>query len=335
MSRGARALVALLQDGELHSGALLAKQLGMTRAGVWKLAGELRGLGVELESVARRGYRLVKPVELLDLGRIRDEALRLGLVLPEDIELEFELDSTSDRLHRAPPPPADRPRLVFAEIQRAGRGRRGRSWIAPFGSGLTFSMGWTFTETPAGLSSLSLAIGAALVRCLRDWGADQAMLKWPNDLLVCGRKLGGLLIQLRAESGAGASAVIGLGLNLQLSEVARAGIEGPGVLPVADLAEALHGSLPGRNALAASLASAMLEALQRFAAGGFDPFLEDWRSFDALRDAPVTLVQGEASIEGVARGADRDGALLLETVGRLERFYSGDVSLRPSGAVPR
>jgi BirA family biotin operon repressor/biotin-[acetyl-CoA-carboxylase] ligase len=333
MSRGARALVALLQDGELHSGTVLAKQLGITRAAVWKLAGELRGLGVEIDSVARRGYRLSHPVELLDLGRIRDEALRLGLALPEDIELEFVLDSTSDRLHRAPPPPADRPRLVFAEIQRAGRGRRGRSWIAPFGSGLTFSMGWTFTETPAGLSSLSLAIGAALVRCLRDWGADQAMLKWPNDLLVFGRKLGGLLIQLRAESGAGASAVIGLGINLQLSESARAGIEGPGVLPVADLSEALVGPLPGRNALAASLASAMLDALQRFASSGFEPFFEDWRSFDALRDAAVTLVQGEDCIDGMARGADRDGALLLQVGERTERFYSGDVSLRPTGVV--
>ncbi len=333
MSRGARALVALLQDGELHSGTVLAEQLGMTRAAVWKLAGELRGLGVEVESVARRGYRLSHPVELLDLGRIRDEARRLGLTLPEDMELEFEIDSTSERLHRAPPPPADRPRLVFAEIQRAGRGRRGRSWIAPFGSGLTFSMGWTFTETPAGLSSLSLAVGAALVRCLREWGADHAMLKWPNDLLVVGRKLGGLLIQLRAESGAGASAVIGLGINLQLSESARAGIEGPGVLPVADLSEALGGPPPGRNTLAASLASAMLDALQRFASSGFEPFFEDWRSFDALRDAPVTLLQGEGCIEGVARGADRDGALLLEVGSRMERFYSGEVSLRPTGVV--
>lgn len=335
MSRGARALAALLQDGELHSGTVLAQQLGVTRAAVWKLAGELRDLGVGLESVPRRGYRLARPVELLDLGRIRGEARRLGLELPEDIDLEFEIDSTSDRLHRAPPPPADRPRLVFAEIQRAGRGRRGRSWIAPFGSGLTFSMGWTFTETPAGLSSLSLAVGAALVRRLRDLGADQAMLKWPNDLLVFGRKLGGLLIQLRAESGAGASAVIGLGLNLQLSEATRAGIERPGVLAVADLAEAIHGPLPGRNALAASLAAAMLDALQRFAAGGFDPFIEDWRSFDALRDAPVMLLQGDERIEGIARGADRDGALLLEVGSRLERFYSGDVSLRPSGGAPR
>ena len=333
MSRGARALVALLQDGELHSGVVLAAQLGVTRAAVWKLAGELRALGVGIESVARRGYRLARPVELLDLGRIRDEARRRGLTLPADTELDFEIDSTSDRLHRAPPPPADRPRLLFAEIQHAGRGRRGRSWIAPFGSGLTFSVGWTFSETPAGLSSLSLAVGVALVRCLRDWGADQAMLKWPNDLLVYGRKLGGLLIQLRAESGAGASAVIGLGLNLQLSETTRAGIQGPGVLPVADLAEALCGSLPGRNALAASLASAMLDALQGFAASGFGPFLDDWRRFDALRDAPVTLVQGEERIVGVARGADRDGALLLEVGNRIERFYSGDVSLRPAGVV--
>ena len=335
MSRGARALVALLQDGELHSGAVLAKQLGVTRAAIWKLAGALRDLGVGLESVPRRGYRLSRPVELLELGRIRAESLRLGLELPEDIELDFEIDSTSDRLHRAPPPPPDRPRLVFAEIQRAGRGRRGRSWVAPFGSGLTFSVGWTFTETPAGLSSLSLAVGAALVRCLRELGADQAMLKWPNDLLVFGRKLGGLLIQLRAESGAGASAVIGLGINLQLSEATRAGIERPGVLPVADLAEALRGPLPGRNALAATLAAAMLDALKEFAAAGFEPFFEDWRSFDALRDAPVTLLHGEERIEGVARGADRDGALLLEVGNGTERFYSGDVSLRPSGALPR
>jgi BirA family biotin operon repressor/biotin-[acetyl-CoA-carboxylase] ligase len=329
MNPGTRALLWQLQDGELHSGQQLADELGLTRAAIWKMVGELREAGVEVQSGDRKGYRLPRPVEMLDEVRIREAARRCGLDLAAEPELVFEIDSTNAHLQEAPPPAVGEPRLLIAEIQHAGRGRRGRSWVAPFGSGLTLSIAWTFAETPAELSSLSLAMGVAVVRCLRELGASDAMLKWPNDILLAGRKLGGLLIQVRSESGAGACAVVGLGLNFDLPQEVRPAIEESAALPVADLSEAPDFEQIGRNELLARLAVSMLDALRMFSASGYAPFAEEWARYDSLRNRAVVVEQGDKMVGGIARGADHDGSLQLEVDGKLQRFFSGDVSLRP------
>ena len=321
-------LLALLADGDQHSGAKLAAGLGISRTAVWKLVAELRERGVAVDSIDRRGYRLRHPIELIDAGRIRSAAGAEGWTVPGDVEVLFEVDSTNEYLYAAPAPPPGQPRLVFAELQRAGRGRRGRSWLAPFGSGLTFSIGWTFAEMPADLSALSLAMGVQVVLGLRNLGLRQAGLKWPNDIVVGQRKLGGLLTQLRSEAGGPAYVVIGLGLNLDLPPGDRAAIETPGATPVCDLREALGGDLPGRNRTAASVAAAMLDGLAVFAAAGFEPFAANWQSFDSLRDRPVRILQGATVIDGIARGVAADGALRVERAGNIEKFFSGDVSVR-------
>ena len=225
MSPTAPRLLVLLCDGRLHSGAQLAAALGVSRAAVWKLVGELRKAGVAIESLSRRGYRLPAPVELLDAARMRAEARTHEHRLPDALAVHFLTDSTNEHLHAAPPPPPGVARVAFAELQSAGRGRRGRSWIAPFGSGLTFSIAWTFAETPADLPALGLALGVAIAKVLRGLGAQSLTLKWPNDLLHDGRKLGGLLTQLRQEAGGAATVVAGLGLNLVLPADARLAID--------------------------------------------------------------------------------------------------------------
>ena len=328
MSTTAQRLLALLVDGTLHSGAQLARELGVTRAAVWKMVGDLRELGVEVGSVSRRGYRLARPVELLDASRMREEASLLGRSLPDALELHFLIDSTNDYLYAETPPPHGTPRAVFAEIQRFGRGRRGRRWIAPFGSGLTFSIAWTFAETPAELSALGLAMGVAVAAVLGGLGATGVLLKWPNDVLIGGAKLGGVLTQLRQEAGGPATIVVGLGLNLALPDAARRAIDLPGALPATDLASGIAGDLPSRNAIAARLLLGMADALGEFGSRGFAGFAADWGRLDALRDAPVQVLQGDTRLAGTARGADRDGALLLESDGRLLRVFSGDVSIR-------
>jgi BirA family biotin operon repressor/biotin-[acetyl-CoA-carboxylase] ligase len=325
-------LLALLADGALHSGARLAAELGVTRAAVWKYVAELRELGIEVTSLDRRGYRLPAPIELIDAGQIRAHAEAEGWALACDPEVLFEIDSTNEYLCGAPTPPPRRPRLVFAELQRAGRGRRGRSWHAPFSSGLTFSIGWSFAEMPADLSALSLAMGVQVAHGLRRLGVQHAQLKWPNDLVIGQRKLGGLLTQTRTEVGGPAYVVVGLGLNLDLPQAARSAIDTPAASPVCDLREALGGTVPGRNRTAASVAAAMLEGLATFAAAGFAPFASEWQALDSLRGAAVRIVQGDSSIEGIARGADADGALRVERAGRVEKYFSGDVSVRPADA---
>jgi BirA family biotin operon repressor/biotin-[acetyl-CoA-carboxylase] ligase len=328
MSTTAQRLLALLADGTLHSGAQLARELGVTRAAVWKMVGDLRELGVEVESVSRRGYRLARPVELLDASRMREEASLLGRSLPDALELHFLIDSTNDYLYAETPPRHGTPRAVFAEIQRSGRGRRGRRWIAPFGSGLTFSIAWTYAETPAELSALGLAMGVAVAAVLRGLGASGVSLKWPNDLLIGGAKLGGVLTQLKQEAGGSATVVVGLGLNLALPEGARRAIDLPGALPATDLASGIAGELRSRNAIAARLLLGMVDALGEFGSRGFAGFAADWGRLDALRNAPVQVLQGDTRLAGTARGADRDGALLIESDGRLLRVFSGDVSVR-------
>jgi BirA family biotin operon repressor/biotin-[acetyl-CoA-carboxylase] ligase len=320
-------LLALVADGAQHSGAKLAAELGVSRTAVWKIVAELRELGVPIDSIARRGYHLSAAIELIDAARMREAAATAGWLLPADIEVLFDVGSTNDYLYAAAVPRPGEPRLVFAEMQRAGRGRRGRTWSAPFGSGLTFSIGWTFAEMPANLSALSLAIGVQVVAGLRRLGVEQVRLKWPNDVVVGHRKLGGLLTQLRSEAGGPAYVVIGLGLNLDLSPSMRDAIALPGAAPVCDLREVL-GAAPGRNQTAASVAAAMLEGLARFATAGFAPFAAQWQSLDALRDQPVRILQGDAASEGVARGVDGDGALRVERAGRIEKVFSGDVSVR-------
>jgi BirA family transcriptional regulator, biotin operon repressor / biotin---[acetyl-CoA-carboxylase] ligase len=330
MTARAKALLARLADGSLHSGADLADQLGVSRAAIWKLVAELRGHGIAVDSLPRRGYRLPAPVELLDAQRICGAAAARGLPLPATVEVLFEIDSTNTYLYAAASPPPGSARVAFAEIQHAGRGRRGRSWLAPFGSGLTFSVAWTFAETPPGLPALGLALGVAVAEALRGLGLDEVRLKWPNDIVWRHRKLGGLLLQVRTESGGPASVVAGLGLNLSLPPASREQLKSNGALPVADLAEAMAGNAPGRNAMAAILATALLAALDEFARCGFGAFAPRWARLDALAGARVRVTQGAGDVEGEARGADAEGALLVAVDGRIERFHSGDVSLRPA-----
>lgn len=329
MSDTAQRLLQLLADGELHSGERLALSLGVTRAAVWKLVAELRERGVEVRSLERRGYQLGSPVELLTLTGLRAAAERAGHTLPVATEVIFEIGSTNEHLHAAPPPPPGAPRLVFAELQTAGRGRRGREWLAPFGSGLTFSISWTFAETPADLSALSLAMGVCVVRALRECGAPRVQLKWPNDIIHEHAKLGGLLLQMRSEAGGPAYVVVGLGLNLQMPLAARAALDGAQATPVTDLDTACGASRPGRLRVGAVVAARMLGGLQQFTVDGYAPFAADWAAFDSLRDAPVTVLRHDGTLAGIARGADREGALCVERDdGAIERVHAGDVSLR-------
>jgi BirA family biotin operon repressor/biotin-[acetyl-CoA-carboxylase] ligase len=321
-------LVALLADGALHSAADLSRTLGVSGAVLQRLVDELREHGVPVESRPDSDYCLPGPVELLDVALIAHRLAALGWRLGQRLEVLFETDSTNVRLNEAPAPAPHEPRVLFAELQQAGRGRRGRSWLAPFGSGLTLSVAWTFAESPHGLQALGLAVGAGVAEALRRAGAADVQVKWPNDLVWHGRKLGGLLLQLRSEAGGPASVVAGLGLNLELRPAARAQLDVPGAQPTTDLREAMGGRLPGRNELAATVSAALLDTLSEFERAGFAPFASRWRALDALAGAQVRVTQADGAVEGEACGTDADGALLVRVDGTLRRFHSGEVSLR-------
>lgn len=243
-----------------------------------------------------------------------------------DADLLDSCDSTNAVLLARAEAGAASGTVVIAERQTAGRGRQGRAWISTPGDSLTFSLLWRFAPgtAPAGLS---LAAGLAVASALAKVGPGDTAplrLKWPNDLLKDGKKLGGILVELvpGAHGSAGLAAVIGIGLNLRL----------PQGLPADVRARSAALTGPGDpNALLAAILVELLAVLERFAAGGFAVMRADWRARHAFEDAPVLLLSDFAPPRaGICRGVDRDGALLLEADGRVERVLSGEVSLRPA-----
>ena len=320
--------MSVLADGEFHSGERLAKRLRVSRGGIWKAMESLRALGIEIQSVPRQGYRFARPIDLLDKSAIVESMPAATRGALERVEVMLTVDSTNRYLADVEAPAVDHAALCAAELQTAGRGRRGRSWVAPFGSGICMSLSWQFAEAPPTFSALSLAVGVAVVRGLRKLGAQQVGLKWPNDLIVNHRKLGGILIEMQGESAGPARVVIGIGINMQMPTAVRLKLAEQQATLLADLHEVLHEKTPTRNHVIGAVSGELIGVLQEFARHGFAPFADEWRSLDTLAGAPVKVLTAAQTTSGTARGVDGDGTLLVEVNGELRRFVSGDVSLR-------
>jgi BirA family biotin operon repressor/biotin-[acetyl-CoA-carboxylase] ligase len=319
-------LLKLLADGALHSGEELAARLGVSRAAVWKRLQQLEEWGIAVEALTGRGYRLESPVDLLDADEIRSRLPQDALGRLRRLEVHEALDSTSDRLLAVDDLPSGRFDACLAEFQSAGRGRRGRRWVAPFASGLCLSIGWNYRDAPAALSALSLAAGVAVLRALGRLGIAGLALKWPNDVVRDDSKLGGILIDLRGEAAGPAYVVVGVGINVRLPASARKRLAEEGVDAV-DLAAL--GPIPSRNALAAALVAELSSALGEYGARGLAAFAAEWQDADALAGRTIAVLHGGQTLHGRARGVDSDGALLLEVDGAPRRIVSGEVSVRP------
>lgn len=320
-------LLSLLADGESRSGEALASALGITRAAVWKHVQQLDEWGLEVIATPGLGYRLGAPLDLLAEASLRAQ---LGGVVADrlrQLELHQEIDSTNERLLGRADLPCGRFDACLAEFQRAGRGRRGRAWLAPFASGLCLSVNWRFPEMPLQLASLSLVAGVAVRRALHRSGVEDVALKWPNDLLRRGGKLGGILCELRAESAGPAYIVIGIGLNVRLPAGVADAIAFGG-FPPADLADRTTGSGGFRAELAGQVINQVILALVEFEHAGLAPFREEWAAADALHGRAISLHHATGVRSGRAAGIDEDGALIFEVAGVCERVVSGEVSLR-------
>ncbi|MHA0985431.1 bifunctional biotin--[acetyl-CoA-carboxylase] ligase/biotin operon repressor BirA [Kosakonia cowanii] len=308
-------LISLLADGEFHSGEQLGESLGMSRAAINKHIQTLRDWGVDVFTVPGKGYSLPEPIQLLDETFIRREVAQGSVaVLPV-------IDSTNqyllDRLAGLQSGDA-----CVAEYQQAGRGRRGRKWISPFGANLYISMYWRLEQGPAAAIGLSLVIGIVMTEVLRDLGADQVRVKWPNDLYLNDRKLAGILVELTGKTGDAAQIVIGAGVNLAMRNT-QAGDINQGWI---NLQEA--GVRIDRNVLAARLITELRSALHCFEQEGLTPFLARWEVLDNFINRPVKLIIGEKEIFGISRGIDSQGALLLEQDGVVKPWVGGEISLR-------
>jgi len=317
---------AALADDEFHSGEQLAETLGVSRGAIWKAVESLRELGATLHAVRNRGYRLRSGSDALDSSRIRT-------LLPPSIrshvrgvDVAWSVDSTNSVLLARPNAPFGSCEVMLAEYQTAGRGRRGRVWLAPPGGSICLSLSWAFREVPQDLGALGLVVGVCALRALRESHLENVKLKWPNDLVVEGKKLGGILIELRAESDGPAYVVIGIGLNVALGAKLAEAIAETGVSAIDLVTAGLEH--PSRNALAAALVTQFVQGLLVFEKEGLRPFAEEWRAADALHGRQIDVHTLEGVARGLARGIDLHGALVVETPKGLRRFISGDVTVR-------
>lgn len=243
-----------------------------------------------------------------------------------DVDSISECASTNTVLLQRASQGAPSGSVIVTNCQTAGRGSRGRTWLASPESSLTFSLLWRFDVGVDRLMGLSLAVGVAVVRALEACGASGVMLKWPNDILHGNAKLGGVLVELQSEPDC-SLAVVGIGLNLSLPEIA--GDNEHFALPPAALDRILS-PLPERHALFAQLLIELAYVLDLFSQGGFALLREQWLAHNAWQDQAVRLLRnGQVEKEGVCRGADTSGALLVQTDAGIESCLSGDLSLRP------
>jgi BirA family biotin operon repressor/biotin-[acetyl-CoA-carboxylase] ligase len=279
---------------------------------------------VEIFSVRGKGYRLSEPIEFLDAAcinaRLAAERSRVRL------EVVDQIDSTSSRLLERAVGGAASGTCLAAEWQSAGRGRRGRSWIASLGGSLTFSLLWRFERGAGHLGGLSLAVGVAVARALAACGVQRVQVKWPNDVVADFRKLAGILVETSGEMQGPSVAVIGVGVNYRLGERVLDLID----QPVTDVAHCSP-SLASRSELLSGLLVSLGAALEEFESAGFGASRDAWRSLHAYQGRRVRVVPPrDAPFEADVADVAPDGALVVSTLdGRTLALASAEISLRP------
>lgn len=309
-------LISLLSDGQFHSGEQLGEQLGISRAAVSKHMAALKSLGLDLFSLTGKGYRLAVPMALYDRAQLQVLAPMAPIhCFPVIGSTNQYLLERVDSLSKG--------ECCLAECQTAGRGRRGKPWITPFGCQLIMSLYWCFEQGMAAAMGLSLAVGVTVVEALESFGYHGVELKWPNDIYYQGRKLAGILVEMSGSAGASCHLVIGIGLNLAMPSQEGEKID----QPWAELRH-IQPELVDRNQLAARVILYLQQALQRFEQNGLTSFIEPWQRRDHFAGRPVRLLMGEQEIRGIARGIDERGALCLETQTGMQLFWGGELSLR-------
>jgi BirA family biotin operon repressor/biotin-[acetyl-CoA-carboxylase] ligase len=320
-------LMRLLSDGDVHSGEQLGEALGISRAAVWKQLKKLEALGVEVEAVKGRGYRLTQRLEPLDGANVVAHLPASARHHLSRLFVEDQLPSSNAYLRERFQQGAGHGEVCLVELQTAGRGRRGRTWTTPWGQSLMLSIGWRFDSGVVALEGLSLAVGVVVSQVLEQRGAAP-LLKWPNDVLLTNRdgelaKLAGILVEVTGDAAGPCEVVIGIGMNLWLPDALRQAID----QPVAALADACpHLS---RNSLAADVVAGLLDMLATFEARGFSAWQTSWNQRHAFTDQPIHVLQGEKRHDAVAGEVDASGNLwVTDEAGQSRRLAGGEISIR-------
>lgn len=317
-------LLEHLADGRFHSGETLARATGVSRMAVWKQIQALRGYGLDIYSVKRKGYCLSQPLELLDSGLIRQSVAAAARSEITTLEVSLKTESTNRYLMNKLPHENIHGNVVLAEYQSAGRGSKDdRRWVSPLGGGVYLSIGWHFDAYPNSFTALSLSAGVAVARAMHKSGITGLSLKWPNDIVAGGGKLGGILIESRGITKGHCDIVIGIGVNVRLPAQAHEIIG----QPYTDLSR-LTASPPSRNKLVSAIISETVLMLTEFNRHGFSRFIEEWRRLDCFAGKEASLVFSDRTLNGRVLGIENNGMLSMSINGRKRQFAGGELSLR-------
>src|SRR5258706_1803073 len=310
-------------NGDAVSGGELSHQAGVGRAAIWARIEELRSLGYDIEASPHLGYRLLTSPDVLHAD---DLMARLGKtkVIGRDIRVFQETTSTNDVVEKLARDGVKEGAVIFAESQTKGRGRLGRKWLSPSSKGLWFSILLRPDLRPQEATQLTVASATALRRAIQTLTALRTEIKWPNDILIGGKKIAGILTELNAELDRVKYVILGIGVDVNLN---------PGDFPseLRKLATSLKAEL-GRPLSRAELAVTILRELdadyRRICSGQFAAIADEWEEHCTTIGHDVVIRIGERQIRGRAESLDDDGALLLRTNhGHLERIIGGDVTL--------
>ena len=312
-------IIDALGDGEFVSGEVLGELLGVSRTAVWKHLNKLADWGVTIESIKGRGYRIPEGMELLRDTTILAGMSRHARQLVGELRVLGSIESTNSEVRSQVELDSPRGFVCFAERQTHGRGRHGRTWVSPFGRNIYMSLSWHFEGGAAELEGLSLAIGVGVARVIEAFGVTGITLKWPNDILLSGQKVGGVLLEMMGDPVGECQIVVGVGINLGMAESVAIS------QPWADLAA--HGSI-GRNRLASALLSELLPMLESYSTAGFGVYRARWQELDAYRDKPIKLLTPKMTVRGLGRGVTTSGAVQIEVDGKIESYSGGEISLR-------
>jgi BirA family biotin operon repressor/biotin-[acetyl-CoA-carboxylase] ligase len=324
MNLDAEILKSLRHAGaEAVSGAELSNQLRVSRAAVWARIDDLRKLGYEIEASPHQGYRLVGTPDLLHAD---DLLARLGKtrVIGRDLQVFQETTSTNDVIEKLARDGVKEGAVVFAESQTRGRGRLGRKWVSPARKGLWFSVLLRPDLRPQEATRLTVASGTALRRAIHGQTGLAAAIKWPNDILVAGQKVAGILMEMRAEVDHIQYVVLGIGVDVNL-----AATDFPSELrKVATSLKAELGCPVPRAELAVAILRELDQDYARLADGKFAAIVDEWEQHCATLGREVIIRMGPREVRGRAEALGEDGALLVRTEhGHLEPIVGGDVTL--------
>ena len=329
MSKLTFPVLRMLADGHFHSGQVLALHFKVSRASIWNAIKHAQTLGVIIFSVRGRGYKLYQAIDFINKNNVLNAAGNQF----ENFDLIILDETASTNTYLMQQKNVAHATCVAAHIQTNGRGRRGRTWVSQLGASLTFSLLWRFEFGAAALSGLSLAVGVAIIRVLKEIGIENAQLKWPNDVLVLNdekvaSKLAGILIELQGDSLGPSVAVIGIGININLSTKMYDNID----QPATDLTHIL--GLDSKHAINQSellgvLLKHLAVVLNDFEHHGFVQLRDEWTKYHAYHHKNVRLMLPNGSeISGEIDGVADDGVLLIKTAAGLQRFNAGEISLR-------